>query len=159
MADRIIGERLRQFRLQRNMKQSELAEAAKVTQATVSYLETGVQGMHANTALALARALRVSLDDLLGLEDGFVAEGETASKDEYPNRRRLRLLPEFIELPEPVKAHIVGILNRHGDVSLFDWIDEVRRALRLHERDELDLPNARPVPTVEELEAKRRGRS
>ncbi len=154
---RMIGERLRQYRISRGMSQDDLAEAARLTQATVSALETGKSGpgIRVETLIALARALKVSIDVVLGVDDIPIPEEDDVARDAYPNRRRLRLLPEFIALPRDVKRHIVGLEYPQGDIPLFEWIKEVERAVVHHSRGHLDLPNAPRVPTVEELNARR----
>lgn len=63
---KIIGERVRRLREARGLTQLQLANAASMTSANISRLENGLQLPRANTALALARALGVEPQDLVG---------------------------------------------------------------------------------------------
>ncbi len=67
MADMTIGERLKQLREMRGLSQNELAKRAGVSHPVVSDLERGIrEDMTVSTAKALARALGVSLEMLVG---------------------------------------------------------------------------------------------
>lgn len=61
-----FGERLRQQREAAGLTQKELANAARITRATVSLLEVGRSSPTAHTLLQLCEALHVSADKLLG---------------------------------------------------------------------------------------------
>ena len=60
--------RLRALREQRVMTQMELAEKAKVPQATISRIEQGHQGAYVGTIRKLAQALGVRPEALIGKE-------------------------------------------------------------------------------------------
>ncbi|HHW45035.1 MAG TPA: helix-turn-helix transcriptional regulator [Desulfotomaculum sp.] len=62
-------ERLRQVRLQRSLKQRELAEMVHVSSQTIYDIETGRRRAHAELVAQLAQALHVSADYLLGLSN------------------------------------------------------------------------------------------
>jgi transcriptional regulator with XRE-family HTH domain len=65
-----LGERLRKRRQELRLSQQELSEMSGVRRATISDLESGKQpGMTVDTAKALARALGVSIDYLVGTWD------------------------------------------------------------------------------------------
>ena len=113
--------------------------------------------MRVDTALALARALKVSLDALLGLDDVLLPEDEDVRKDPFPNRRRFRVMPEFLALPAAVREYLAGVQPRRGDLPLWEWIDEARHAIRLHEQGRLDPRSLPAAPTMEELAAQRKG--
>jgi transcriptional regulator with XRE-family HTH domain len=57
--------RLKEWRQQRVLSQSDLAELASVTQKTVASLELGRQVPHASTIRRLAKALKISPQELL----------------------------------------------------------------------------------------------
>lgn len=58
--ERDIGKNLAMIRKMRGMNQSELAEAAQTTQATISSVETGKQGVTAHLLFRLSKALGVN---------------------------------------------------------------------------------------------------
>jgi transcriptional regulator with XRE-family HTH domain len=65
-----IGVRVRSVRRGQNVSQDTLAATAQLNVITISRLETGTaKAVYADTVVALARALRVSTDYLLGLTD------------------------------------------------------------------------------------------
>ena len=58
---------LKRYRLQRGLSQRELAQKAHVRQATISNVETGKKkDVLSGTVLKLARALEVTVEQLLG---------------------------------------------------------------------------------------------
>jgi transcriptional regulator with XRE-family HTH domain len=60
-----VGERLREWRLRRELSQTEVARVAGVTQASLSNYETGKRDMPLSTFLGVVGALDVSVGDLL----------------------------------------------------------------------------------------------
>ena len=68
-----IGKRLRQVRRAKNLTQEQLATLAALNVITVSRLENGTaKAVYADTVVALARALGVTMDSLCGVHE----EGE-----------------------------------------------------------------------------------
>jgi transcriptional regulator with XRE-family HTH domain len=63
-----FGERLQVIRKARGLTQVQLAEAAEATQRAVSYYETEAGFPPAPAVIALARALKVTTDELLGVK-------------------------------------------------------------------------------------------
>jgi XRE family transcriptional regulator, master regulator for biofilm formation len=64
-----IGQRIRQFRQERNMTASQLAEKAGISKSYLSELETGTgtgQNPSAPRLYDIAKALGVAMSDLLG---------------------------------------------------------------------------------------------
>ena len=59
-------ERLRALREDRDLTQTELAKAVKVTQRNISFYETGKNEPDIKTIIALAEFFNVSIDYLLG---------------------------------------------------------------------------------------------
>ena len=56
---------LKEARLKRDLKQSELAQIMGVTTSTVCQWETGVNGMSVHTFYKLCEVLRVNRDDII----------------------------------------------------------------------------------------------
>lgn len=92
-----FGARVRALRLAAGLTQTELAEAAGISERSVSDLERGLRThIYPNTARQLARALRVAGDDLpafLVAARGSVP-GVPASPEPLPSTQRSRL-PQF----------------------------------------------------------------
>lgn len=77
-----IGEKVRVKRAEKGMTQAELAKAAKITQATVSRLESDeVTQLKSDKLRSLANALGVSVDFLIG-ERPQMGFDETLAHDE-----------------------------------------------------------------------------
>jgi len=67
-----VGQRMREWRLRRELSQAEVARVAGITQASLSNYENGKRDMPLSTLLGVAGALNVSLGDLLDLPDVIV---------------------------------------------------------------------------------------
>lgn len=66
-----FGKRLRELRIERNMKQQTLADAVNIALRTYQHYEKGDREPSLATLVALADALEVSTDDLLGRSGHF----------------------------------------------------------------------------------------
>ena len=62
-----LGRRLREWRLKRELTQSEVARMAGITQASLSNYETGKRDMPISTFLGVVAALNVGVGDLLNI--------------------------------------------------------------------------------------------
>lgn len=67
-----IGQRIRDWRLRREMSQADVARHAGITQASLSNYENGKRDMPLSTLIGVAGALNVSLGDLLDLPEVIV---------------------------------------------------------------------------------------
>lgn len=85
---------LRRLRRERGLTQQELADAAGMTQHTVSELELGRQEPRPSTLKKLARGLGVEVPELFGVEPG-----------ESPKARAQRLIPYDPEKIRGREAH------------------------------------------------------
>lgn len=65
----LFAERLKELRKEKNIGQNALAKALNLSNASVSYWETGKQLPSAEAVYKLARFYGVSADFLLGLKD------------------------------------------------------------------------------------------
>ena len=61
-----FGKQLREIRMERNMKQQDLADAVNIALRTYQHYEQGDREPSLSTLVALADVLEVSTDDLLG---------------------------------------------------------------------------------------------
>jgi transcriptional regulator with XRE-family HTH domain len=66
--EQAIAKRLREARLRRGLMQTDLAAALGIDQSLISEYERGVVRIHGTLLAALARELKVSADELLGLK-------------------------------------------------------------------------------------------
>ncbi|MBO6264039.1 MAG: helix-turn-helix transcriptional regulator [Clostridia bacterium] len=64
-----IGVRIKDLRKEKNISQSELANAIGVSQKAIDYWERGVNEPKASYIVALADFFNVSADYLLGIKD------------------------------------------------------------------------------------------
>jgi transcriptional regulator with XRE-family HTH domain len=69
---RAIGQRIREWRLKRELSQAEVSRLAGITQASLSNYENGKRDLPLSTLLGVTAALNVSLGDLLDLPDVIV---------------------------------------------------------------------------------------
>ena len=69
---RAIGRRLREWRLKRELSQSEVARISGVTQASLSNYETGKRDLPLSTFLGVVAALDVGVGDLLAIPEVVV---------------------------------------------------------------------------------------
>ena len=86
-----MGERLAQIRKERGFTQAELAEKVGILQNIVSAHERGRLRLSAEMLIRFARALDVSTDDLLGIQ-------EKPSNGTTKNRRLLRRISHIDKL-------------------------------------------------------------
>lgn len=68
-ASATVGERIRQAREHSGLTQAALAEAAGISDETISRIERGAYEPAVSTLVAIARALGAGLDHLVGLRD------------------------------------------------------------------------------------------
>ncbi len=67
----LFAERLKELRTEKNMGQNALAKALKLSNASVSYWETGKQVPSAEAVYKIAQFFNVSADFLLGLKEDY----------------------------------------------------------------------------------------
>lgn len=70
-----FGKRMVALRQARGLTQIELAKAAETTQRAISYYETEAEFPIASALIPLARALRVTTDELLGVKPAKLDQG------------------------------------------------------------------------------------
>jgi transcriptional regulator with XRE-family HTH domain len=127
------GRACRVCREARGMSQSRLGEVTGLGQAQISNYEAGRRGMSVTTAIVIARALAVTTDQLFGLEPPPSSESDDMlASDPYPNRRRLRKLPEFEQAPDQVRDIIVRMRRPEGDQPYVDWLVELTALVKFH---------------------------
>lgn len=76
-----IGSKIRYFRTQKAISQEDLAEAAEVSRVFISNIERGERVASLETIIAIANALTVSVDDILG--DSLTARISSAFDQQF----------------------------------------------------------------------------
>ena len=102
-----FGERMQAIRKARGLTQVQLAEAAGTTQRAVSYYETEAGFPPAPAVIGLAKALRVTADELLGIRPP-----RTERVNEDPEaRRRWKRFQMVSVLPERDQKAVIRLIN------------------------------------------------
>ena len=102
-----FGERLQSIRKARGLTQVQLAEAAGTTQRAVSYYETEAGFPPAPAVMALARALKVTTDELLGVRPPRIER----AKEDREARRRWKRFQMISTLPERDQKAVVRLID------------------------------------------------
>ena len=107
-----FGQRLIALRKARGLTQVQLAQVAGVTQRAISYYETGGGFPPAPVVADMARALKVSADELLGIKPPSreVSKFERLQSD--PESRRLwKRFQQMSDLPERDQRAVIRLIN------------------------------------------------
>jgi len=104
-----FGERIERLRKARGLTQEELAQKIRVTQRVIAYYEGETEHLPANLLVPLAKALRVSLEELLGLK----------RQEIYPPRyaalwRRLKKAETLSKKDQRAVLHYIEALAKNG---------------------------------------------
>jgi transcriptional regulator with XRE-family HTH domain len=102
-----FGERLQAIRKTRGLTQVQLAEAAETTQRAISYYETEAGFPPAPAVIALATALKVSTDELLGVKP---SRPDRAHNDPE-TRRQWKRFQRIASLPERDQKAVIRLVN------------------------------------------------
>jgi transcriptional regulator with XRE-family HTH domain len=102
-----FGERLQIIRKARGLTQVQLAEAAETTQRAVSYYETEAGFPPAPAVIALARALKITTDELLGVKPPKIER----VKEDPEARRQWKRFQMISTLPERDQKAVVRLIN------------------------------------------------
>jgi transcriptional regulator with XRE-family HTH domain len=102
-----FGPRLAAFRKARGLTQIQLAEAAETTQRAISYYETDTGFPPAAALIALAKALHVTTDELLGIKPPKVERVDADSE----TRRLWKRFQQVTALPEKDQRAVIRLIN------------------------------------------------
>lgn len=99
------GERIRRIRESRDITQTKLAKILGVTQSNVSEMERAVRGITTHQVVRLAKALRVSIDEIL--------IGGNGTREETPLSRLklLRRIQRIEKLSEPRQRVVLKFID------------------------------------------------
>lgn len=101
-----IGKRVRTLREERGLTQTGLGELLDLTQSNISAIERGDRGVTIHQAVRIARALRVTVDELL---TGAKPAKEKTVK--IQDRRFLRRLQQIEKLPKGDKQALLKTID------------------------------------------------
>jgi len=102
-----FGKRLLELRKVRGLTQVELAELTGSTQRAISYYENEASFPPAAAVIVLAKALYVTTDELLGLE-----QRETGPLETDPQLRRMwKRFQRVSSLPERDQRAVIRLIN------------------------------------------------
>jgi len=102
-----FGQRLVALRKARGLTQVQLARLAGTTQRAVSYYENEAGFPPAPAVIQLARALRVTTDELLGLKTPKVDH----LNDDAESRRLWRRFRQMSALPDRDRRAVIRLIN------------------------------------------------
>jgi transcriptional regulator with XRE-family HTH domain len=104
--DTSFGPRLVAIRKTRGLTQVQLAEAVGSTQRSISYYENDDGIPPASVVIALAKALKVSADEMLGIKPPRVVE----SADGTENKRLWKRFQTMAALPEKDQRAVIRLI-------------------------------------------------
>lgn len=112
----VIGKNLQSIRKRRGLTQKELGDKIGLTRETVTSYEAGRSHLTDTTLIDIAAALRVSINEILGME---------RRATETPISIRWAKRIEIIEsLPESIKKHVLrsldDIIKANTRLSIFE---------------------------------------
>ena len=100
-----FGQHLYALRRARGLTQADLAQALRTTQRAISYYENEVECPPGSVLVALARALRVTTDELLGVKSAKL-DGEALEK-----QRLWKRFKRMASLPERDQRAVIRLIN------------------------------------------------
>ena len=105
--DKIIGQRIRQLRMQNKISQAELADALNLSFQQVQKYEKGVNRTSADRLIAIAKKLGTTVPDLMGLNTATAAVPDTPFDAEL-----YKLAIAFQRLPRHLHQPIRSLINK-----------------------------------------------
>jgi len=103
-----FAQRLVSIRAARELTQTELAEMTGLTQRTISHYETGAGYPPAPTVVDLAKALKVTTDELLGAKP---IKNAKATKMDAETKRLWARFQKLQALPEKDQRAVIRMVN------------------------------------------------
>lgn len=105
-----LGARIKALRLERDWTQSELARLSGISQSNINLIESGTRtDIKYDTIVGIARAFRISTDELLGYDKDAIPEPALGTED----RRRLDAVEEDLrDLSAVVKRGFAESANQ-----------------------------------------------
>jgi transcriptional regulator with XRE-family HTH domain len=101
---RQLGTRIAQLRKEQSLTQQQLAEALDVTQQVVASYEIGRRRVPVSLLPTLARALAVSMEDLIG-------ERDTVARKRGPAPKLAQHMERISQLPRAKQRFVIEMLD------------------------------------------------
>ena len=105
-----FGQRLMRLRLERGLTQTQLAEMIESSQRAISRYETIAELPPAAVVVRIAKELKVSTDELMGLRSTKPAP-QQQPKDDPETRRLWKKFQQVLELPEKDRRAVIRLVN------------------------------------------------
>jgi transcriptional regulator with XRE-family HTH domain len=106
--EQTIARRLRELRKARGLTQTEIAKQLAIPQTLLSEYERGTVRLHGVMVAALAKALHVAADELLGLKP-------VKENGSFQDRRFFRRLQRIEKLPKRAKQTLLKTIDVYLD--------------------------------------------
>lgn len=103
-----FGERLMKLRAERGLTQTQLAEMIGSNQPCISTYETVAEYPPTSVLVDMAKALKVSADELLGLKSGA---NKLQPADNPEERRLWKVFRKMLSLPERDRRAVIRLVN------------------------------------------------
>jgi transcriptional regulator with XRE-family HTH domain len=108
--DRAIGARLRAFRLQRRMSQTDIGKAVGVTFQQIQKYEKGTNRVSSSTMVKLCELLDVKPEQLLGNGSGVFHSEPGVLERLFANSDMVRMLLEISKLPATQRKAVTSAM-------------------------------------------------
>jgi len=108
---------LKDLRIEKGVKQKEVAERCDVSPQCISQLELGTRSPTGSTLIALAEYFNCSVDYLLGRsEDYALPKDDPNCSKKALSKQEKELLAKFRSLPNDLKEHLIGYAKKLTDL-------------------------------------------
>ena len=111
----MIGERLKQLRIKKGLKQQELADMFGLSSGTISFYESEQRKPDIDFIVAIAKYFDVSTDHLLGLTNAIDKENIDISKVTGLNDFSLTILEQSLKETNNAAAEVIDTVICGGD--------------------------------------------
>ena len=101
---------LKDLRLEKGVKQKDVAQKCDVSPQCISQLEAGMRSPTGTTLVALANYFNCSIYYLMGRTDEYT-DGQRTPVQRY-NEKEATLLADFRRLPKDYQAHMLAYIHK-----------------------------------------------
>lgn len=102
----MIGDKIKQLREERGLSQRALARKSEISQATISAIESSTKAPSTITIMSIAKALNVSLSDIV--DESAKTEAVTSEDSDSLKKKAMEL---FDQLPEHAQDQALSYLR------------------------------------------------